>query len=156
MATHQVNKKKKTISKWVGEAGHNFTTNPNSVRHPTNRRELKTQSFFLRSKGFEPHMGHPTERWASQISIFDSHQDSLPSLLWRKPLCLSWNFSLRSKLQVWHTFSGPWSCSQGTQAVDALRPAPSAFLSSPLSPRKELVHLWGAPVVTVAQGTLLD
>ena len=35
-------------------------------------------------------------------------------------LFLSWSFSLRGRLQVWHTSSGLWSSSQGMCAADAV------------------------------------
>lgn len=71
-------------------------------------------------------------------------------LLWKRPLCFSWSFSLGSRLQVWRTSSGLWSCSQGTCYVHHLGVLPLLF-SSPLdSPRNEFTHLSGAPVIATA------
>ena len=51
---------------------------------PTVGRELKTWSFSLRSKGFEPHMGQSQlsrsapEKQASKTSSFENHRGSYP------------------------------------------------------------------------------
>lgn len=60
MTTYQANEEKNTL-KWIGEAGtqsHHKLLTPST--QPRIRREFKTQSFLLRSKGFKPHIQHPS------------------------------------------------------------------------------------------------
>lgn len=68
---------------------------------------------------------------------------------------LSCSFSLSGRLQVWHTFSGVWSCSQETLYACHLCARPLPCSSSLASLLKEHVPLPGARVsATVARGCL--
>lgn len=80
------------------------------------------------------------------------------SLLWRRPLCLSWSFSQEQASGLAYT-ERPMEHSQEIQTVDAIL---ALFLSRPcssssVSPRKGLIHLSGAPIsVAVTQWTPPD
>jgi len=60
MTTYQANKKKKNTPKWIGEAGIQSHHKPHPKHTTQNQEGIQTQSFSLKSKGFKPHIRHPS------------------------------------------------------------------------------------------------
>lgn len=63
---------------------------------------------------------HRDSSWQNTAQRADWNIARPPIFLWITLVYLSWSFSLRSRLQVWHTSSCLWSCSQGMHAMDAI------------------------------------
>lgn len=58
-----------------------------------------------------PPPGHGTDS-----KLTPPPQPPSPAFLWKKPICLSKSFGLRSRLLVWHTTRRLWRCFQGKEA----------------------------------------
>lgn len=85
-------------------------------------------------------------------------QPTETDLFCEKDYCLSWSFSIRGTLLLWHTSGGPLRFTPGTKARGRhLCAFPLSHSKFPVSPGKELAHPSGIlTFVTVAWETPLD
>lgn len=73
--------------------------------------------------------------------------------LWRRPLCFSQSFSLRSKLQAWQTFSGLLTAIKEHRLWMACRCSPSAlFQITGISKKRASVLLWSPDLCDCSPG----
>ena len=52
-----------------------------------------------------------------QDTVQTADWNTLPVFMWKRPVCLSWNFSLRSRILLWHISRDLLSCSLGTPSL---------------------------------------